>query len=487
MDLPPRGPTMLSTTTPLSLRLSSSSKMASHQQQQQPIDPDDPTAAWIAALKTWEAVRDRPLTDRSRRAARDTVRRLVPHGVPADLRAVVWQKMLGVDNVLRADAVLEVLLAREPLPIYEQIERDIGRTFPHHVHFKDPSSPGQVQLASVLKAFAQYNPAVGYTQGMNFITGLLLLHMPPEEALPTLIALLATPAFPHHTADLTHMHAFCALIDRVLPRHLPALAKYMTEHDVSAIAYIPRWWMSGWEVCPWGCRVRVWDCAVVEGVVGVVKAVIALLGCIQDHLLATHGSELLDVLLHPLARDLLPDRLTREYLKLESVIDDASIRKLAAKVEKECGLHLLLAPSMAHLASSTSSTTVSTNAGDGTVPPARSSWSLWGSRTTSSSPARPVPLPPATTAGSVASGSAAAVVSLSSTEDQGERPQPQPQPTGGPSSLVARWLGGWSNGSVASSAASQDLGPAAAPPPAVPPSTITDQVGNEDIVASSGV
>ncbi|ORZ31013.1 rab-GTPase-TBC domain-domain-containing protein [Catenaria anguillulae PL171] len=315
-------------------------------------DAEQHAMAWVDALKQWEAVRDRPPTDRARRAAVAEFRRLVPDGIPADFRAVVWQKLLSADKLERS-GLMESLLQRPPLSIYDQIDKDIGRTYPHHVLFKDPTSPGQVQLASVLKAYAQYNPQVGYTQGMNFITGLLLLHMPPEEALNTLIALMTTHQFPHHSHDLSHMHAACALFDMILAKYLPDLAKYLADNDVQAVMYLPRWWMSGFEVCPWGCRVRIWDWVIVDGFTGFCKASVALLACIQDHILKTHPSEILDVLLHPLSRDLIPDRVAREYAKLGS-LDAHLVSKYHAKVEKETGMSAGLppAPSMASLASS---------------------------------------------------------------------------------------------------------------------------------------
>ncbi|KAI9176004.1 hypothetical protein H9P43_006368 [Blastocladiella emersonii ATCC 22665] len=286
---------------------------------------------WIEALKAWEDVKDRREADRARRSAVAEVRRLGPHGVPAELRALVWQKLLDVDR-FRAPGMLDNLLARPPLPIYDQIEKDIGRTYPNHVLFKDPTSPGQLQLANVLKAYAQHNPALGYTQGMNFICGLLLLHMPPEEALCTLVALMETRQFPHQDPDLHHLHAACAVFDSLVARFLPEIHARLATQGFSAVTYLPRWWMSGWEVCPWGCRVRAWDCVVVEGYLAFHKVSLAILACIADHLAQTHESEVLDVLLHPMPRDLLPDCLTREYLKL-AALDDAVLAKAQARVE----------------------------------------------------------------------------------------------------------------------------------------------------------
>ncbi|KNE62067.1 hypothetical protein AMAG_07321 [Allomyces macrogynus ATCC 38327] len=292
---------------------------------------DETLMQWIAVLKDWELVRDQAETDRSKRAVLKKIVEMCPNGVPNEIRPVVWQKVLDVDKY-RKPGLFEELVARPPLPIYDQIEKDIGRTYPHHVMFKDPSSSGQAQLASVLKAYAQYNPQVGYTQGMNFITGLLLLHMPPEEAFFTLVALMASHRFPHHDASLQSLHVSIQVFDDLVAHHLPKLYARLTEQHVSAVTYLPRWWMSGWDICPWGCRVRVWDCVVTEGYPAFHRASLAILACVQDHVLHTHESEVLDVLLHPLARDLQPALFSAQYRAL-SAVTAARINRLHAKYD----------------------------------------------------------------------------------------------------------------------------------------------------------
>lgn len=58
------------------------------------------------------------------------------------------------------------------------IEKDITRTYPNTKRFAE--ADGQNSLRNVLRAYAAYDPEVGYCQGMNFITGLLLMFMPSE-------------------------------------------------------------------------------------------------------------------------------------------------------------------------------------------------------------------------------------------------------------------------------------------------------------------
>ena len=60
------------------------------------------------------------------------------------------------------------------------IAKDIFRTYPDHEMFQERDGPGQRALFHVLKAYANYDPEVGYCQGMGFIVGLLLMNISSE-------------------------------------------------------------------------------------------------------------------------------------------------------------------------------------------------------------------------------------------------------------------------------------------------------------------
>lgn len=66
-----------------------------------------------------------------------------------------------------------------PAETVESISRDVGRTFPNIQRFAD--GEGKDTLLRVLKAYAAYDPEIGYCQGMNFLAGLLLLYLDTEE------------------------------------------------------------------------------------------------------------------------------------------------------------------------------------------------------------------------------------------------------------------------------------------------------------------
>lgn len=72
----------------------------------------------------------------------------------------------------------------------KQIRKDLSRTFPEQDYFKDGKGVGQENLFNVVKAYSLYDEECGYCQGMQFIVGPLLMHMPDEEAFSTLVRLM---------------------------------------------------------------------------------------------------------------------------------------------------------------------------------------------------------------------------------------------------------------------------------------------------------
>jgi hypothetical protein len=77
-----------------------------------------------------------------------------------------------------------------PDDVESTIQKDVPRSFPEYEMFASPE--GKENLANVLRAYAAFDPEVGYCQGLNFVAGCILLYCPvPEEAFQILHILLA--------------------------------------------------------------------------------------------------------------------------------------------------------------------------------------------------------------------------------------------------------------------------------------------------------
>lgn len=135
------------------------------------------------------------------------MKRFVRKGIPPEYRGAAWFWYAGGYDLLNRNPghyghLVERAMTSPSNDDKEHIERDLHRTFPDNIHFKpeftdqpDASSGssnlkhGSVTLETemiqslrrVLYAFSLHNTKVGYTQSLNFITGLLLLFLPEEK------------------------------------------------------------------------------------------------------------------------------------------------------------------------------------------------------------------------------------------------------------------------------------------------------------------
>jgi hypothetical protein len=112
---------------------------------------------WIVILENWaEYSTKNP----------NQIKLLCREGLPISLRAPIWMNLSGAE-LIRKPKLFQTLCEKPPLPIYDVIERDIDRCYPDHFFFRQKGSQGQIDLFKILKAYAHYNPAVGYCQGMG--------------------------------------------------------------------------------------------------------------------------------------------------------------------------------------------------------------------------------------------------------------------------------------------------------------------------------
>lgn len=114
----------------------------------------------------------------------------IRRGVPPPLRGVVWQSMSR-----SRDASLEDHFDRYnggSSPYEGLIGKDLGRSFPGVDMFRDPEGDGQRMLGRVLKCYSLHDQRIGYCQGLAFLVGPLLMHMPDKQAFCVLVKYVGT-------------------------------------------------------------------------------------------------------------------------------------------------------------------------------------------------------------------------------------------------------------------------------------------------------
>ncbi|EGR28686.1 hypothetical protein IMG5_170380 [Ichthyophthirius multifiliis] len=103
-------------------------------------------------------------------------------GIPFVIRKDVWLVLCEINKLKQKHAQFNYKKECEKESIYDkQILKDVPRTYSDFQYFFNEKNEGQTRLYRILKAYAFFDPEVGYVQGMNFIVASLLIHMNPEN------------------------------------------------------------------------------------------------------------------------------------------------------------------------------------------------------------------------------------------------------------------------------------------------------------------
>ncbi|KAK9239863.1 rab-GTPase-TBC domain-containing protein [Lipomyces kononenkoae] len=235
------------------------------------------------------------------------VKRYVRKGIPAAWRGAAWFWYARGHDYLRDNYGLYDRLWQQgmssPPPDSELIERDLHRTFPDNIHFRNaewqngsvPSTPGSAvsskstssgrrhsnvpempivqALRRVLLAFSLYVPKTGYCQSLNFVAGLLLLFMDEEKAFWMLVIITQKYLPGMHEINLEGANVDQGVLMMCVKESLPRVWNKIGagldgfHHDEMIMRLPPitlctaAWFMSGFiGVLPIESVLRVWDC-----------------------------------------------------------------------------------------------------------------------------------------------------------------------------------------------------------------------------------
>lgn len=138
-----------------------------------------------------------------------------------------------------------------------QIEKDLHRTFPgHEVMSKD----GQGPLRRVLAAYALHDPAIGYCQGMNFITGLLLLFMEEEDAFYSLCSIVEEILPGYYSKAMLAPQVDQRVFKQLVGSQFRELSTYLEDLGVDVSCLFAQWFLCCFvNYLPLETCLRVWD------------------------------------------------------------------------------------------------------------------------------------------------------------------------------------------------------------------------------------
>lgn len=234
-------------------------------------------------------------------AKSEKLKRYVRKGIPAEWRGNAWWYFAKGSEKLNKNIGLYDSLVESTINLSnkdtEIIERDLNRTFPDNIHFRDegvlPVPTGSKKndkletplvqgLRRVLVAFATYQPHIGYCQSLNFIAGLLLIFMDEERAFWMLVIITSRFLPGVHEINLEGVNIDQGVLMLAVREYLPdtwekilninfdqeAHINPNQKHNYEFLKKLPpitlctsSWFMSIFVgVLPIETTLRVWDC-----------------------------------------------------------------------------------------------------------------------------------------------------------------------------------------------------------------------------------
>lgn len=263
---------------------------------------EDRRKKWVELLETNGLPTQSPVTFPPKSSK---MKRYIRKGIPSEYRGAAWFYYAGGFDHMHRHPGRYPELVRQAMSSpsnddKEHIERDLYRTFPDNVHFKpempDGNEPNSTKTSSitvetqmirslrrVLYAFSLHNPRIGYTQSLNFITGLFLLFLPEEQAFWMLHIVTSEYLPGTHDISLEGANVDLWILMVLLKESLPGIyTKIATSGPTSSKARPPaltvqtrlpditlgltNWLMSLFiGSLPLETTLRVWDCFFYEG------------------------------------------------------------------------------------------------------------------------------------------------------------------------------------------------------------------------------
>ncbi|KAK2058849.1 TBC domain-containing protein [Colletotrichum caudatum] len=190
----------------------------------------------------------------------------------------------GAEAVLKAQqaaALARQKKQKEDNTMLQKLEKAIRRDMGTRTSFSKYAAAAGLQegLFGVCKAYALFDEAVGYAQGMNFLIMPLLFNMTEEEAFCLLVRLMNH----YHLRDLfiqdmPGLHKNLYLFDRLLEDFEPALYCHLRRRSISPHLYATQWFLTLFAYrFPLQLVLRIYDLILSEGLSAILRFGIVLM------------------------------------------------------------------------------------------------------------------------------------------------------------------------------------------------------------------
>ncbi|KAA8917690.1 hypothetical protein TRICI_000129 [Trichomonascus ciferrii] len=194
----------------------------------------------------------------------------ISSGFPPELRGLIWQLIASSKSASLEEVFTSIL--HETSPQEKAIKRDLSRT--SFIKSANPDS-----LYRVIKSYSLFDPEVGYTQGMAFITVPLLLNMSESEAFCLLVHLMKDYGLRQlYLPEMPGLHLRLYQFDRILEDTLPDVHIHLARQGVRSSMYASQWFLTLFAYkFPLSLVTRIFDIMIAEGLEALLRFAVALM------------------------------------------------------------------------------------------------------------------------------------------------------------------------------------------------------------------
>lgn len=186
----------------------------------------------------------------------------------------------------------------------------------------------EASLLHVLRCYVCFRPHVGYTQGMSYIAGVLLLNMDEKTAFRCFANLLNRPGL----EDLFRLKKeafdmFVHTFDYFFERLLPYLHYHLKREKVQSEMFLMDWILSLFaKALSLEATARLWDKFLFEGEVGIVRGALGLLRYLAPQLAVLSIEGIVKLLIN--TKNVDPDELMHHVQIISQVLPIEKFEKI---------------------------------------------------------------------------------------------------------------------------------------------------------------
>ena len=215
-------------------------------------------------------------------------------GIPDSLRGQVWMKISGAQKLREARGFLYNELINDlneneviRIPDEEVIIKDLHRTYPNNLLFRNKLGDGQRELFRILSCISMKNKKMGYAQGMSFLVAIFLSYLDEEKSFWMMENLMKNfrmqelylQGFPGLKKNF---FVFLKLMKKILPN----IFTQLTNAKLYPAIYGSSWYLTCFtNVFPYEIILRIMDCYLFEGIKIIHRISLGLLALKENEIL----------------------------------------------------------------------------------------------------------------------------------------------------------------------------------------------------------